>query len=246
MKKIRAEGPQLTMDVSERERALAKVAKKEFKEILKYLERALNIIYDLRDAIVKLSPSQDDLGGKYKGRLLRYRRKIAEIFNNLLERYKPARIIELGTGKGGLAVVLAMWCYNSSSKFITFDSNYTGIDVKARFFINTFKGHIFKGSIFSLVPYIKKLIQQDGKVLLLCDNGNKPKEIEIFAPLLKPNDIIMAHDYCTSKRVFNANKIYKGRSCEITYDDIKEIIEHENLILKRSEPIFMWVVMEKE
>lgn len=91
MKKIHADqGPQLTMEVSERERAIAKAAKKEFKDILKSLDKALDVIYDLRDAIVKQRPSQEDLQKKYKGRLLRYRRKIAEIFNGLLEKLKKA------------------------------------------------------------------------------------------------------------------------------------------------------------
>ena len=72
MKKIHAEqGPRLTMEVSERERAIAKAAKKEFKEILKALDKALNVIYDLRDAIVKQRPSQEELENKYRGRLLR-------------------------------------------------------------------------------------------------------------------------------------------------------------------------------
>lgn len=83
-------GPQLTMEISERERAIAKASKKEFKEILKSLNKALNVIYDLRDAIVRQRPSKEDLENKYRGRLLRYRRKIAEIFNSLLEHLKSA------------------------------------------------------------------------------------------------------------------------------------------------------------
>ena len=84
MKKIHAEQSRLTMDVSDRERTIAKAAKKEFKEILKELDEALNVIYDLRDAIVKQRPNQNDLVNKYKGRLLRYKRKVVEIFNKLL------------------------------------------------------------------------------------------------------------------------------------------------------------------
>lgn len=91
MKKIRAEeGPRLTIEVSEREKSVAKAAKKEFKEILKDLNNALSIIYDLRDAIVQQRPSKEDLQNTYKGRLLRYRRKIAEAFNKLLVRFKNA------------------------------------------------------------------------------------------------------------------------------------------------------------
>jgi len=91
MRQIHADqGPRLTMEVSERERALAKAAKKEFKSILKDLDKALDVIYDLRDAIVKERPSQDDLQNTYRGRLLRYRRNITEVFNKLLIRFKNA------------------------------------------------------------------------------------------------------------------------------------------------------------
>lgn len=91
MIKIHADqGPRLTMEVSERERSLAKAAKEEFKDILKDFDDALKVIYELRDAIVKQRPNKEDLQNTYKGRLLRYRRKITEIFNKLLIRFKNA------------------------------------------------------------------------------------------------------------------------------------------------------------
>jgi hypothetical protein len=91
MKKIRAEqGPQLTVEVSEHEKSTAKEAKKEFKSILKDLDEALDIIFDLREALVVDRPSKDDLKNKYKGRLLRYRRKIAKTFNELLLKLQSA------------------------------------------------------------------------------------------------------------------------------------------------------------
>lgn len=91
MKKIHADqGPRLTIEVSERERSLAKAAKKEFKEILKDLDDALKIVYDLRDAIVEQHPSKEDLQNTYRGRLLRYRRKITDVFNKLLVRLKKS------------------------------------------------------------------------------------------------------------------------------------------------------------
>lgn len=170
---------------------------------------------------------------------------VPSFFNNLLERYNPARIIELGTGRGGLSVLLALWCYGRPKYLYTFEINYKGIDIRARDILTKLGAHMFKDSIFSVIPYIAKLIQQDDKVLLLCDNGNKKKELETFAPLLKSGDIIMAHDYCTSMRVFKANKIYKGRSCELTYDDIKIIVEQNNLSIIKAEPLYMWAVMEK-
>jgi hypothetical protein len=91
MKKIRADqSPQLTVEVSEQERATAKAAKKEFKAILKDLGDSLKIIFDLREAIIQERPSKEDLKSRYKGRLLRYRRKISKSFNDLLLRLQSA------------------------------------------------------------------------------------------------------------------------------------------------------------
>lgn len=89
MKNIRAtSGPRLTLEITERERNLAKNIKKEFKEILKDLDDALKTVFDLRDAVVKERPSKDKLHGEYRGRLLRYRRTIVKAFNNFLKKLK--------------------------------------------------------------------------------------------------------------------------------------------------------------
>lgn len=43
-------------------------------------------------------------------------------------------------------------------------------------------------------------IQNSGRCLVYCDGGNKVKELHHFAPLLRSNDILMAHDYYDGKR----------------------------------------------
>ena len=89
MKNIHAtSGPRLTLEVTEKERNVAKSVKKEFKQILKDLDEALKTVFDLRDAVVKERPSKDKLHGDYRGRLLRYRRKIVKVFNKFLKKIK--------------------------------------------------------------------------------------------------------------------------------------------------------------
>lgn len=83
-------GPRLTLEVTEKERETAKAAKKEFKNLLKQLDDSLRLIFDIKDAIVKERPTQDDLQNKYRGRLLRYRRKVQSTFNDQLLALKEA------------------------------------------------------------------------------------------------------------------------------------------------------------
>jgi regulator of sigma D len=80
----------MTLVVTDAERAIAKQIKEDFKKILKKLNKAVRSIVDLRDAIVEQRPTKDDLKKKYRGRLLRYRRKIRAVFNEFLSSVKSS------------------------------------------------------------------------------------------------------------------------------------------------------------
>lgn len=101
------------------------------------------------------------------------------------------KIIEIGTNRGGLSI----WLNdnkNLNSKLITFD-------ITAEFlkFSPDKEGIDFRiGDCFSSAfEQIKNLITEDGQVLLLCDGGDKNTEFNLFSKFLKPNDVIMCHDY---------------------------------------------------
>lgn len=78
------QGPQMTLEITEEEKSKAKAIKKEFKTILKELDKALKVVLDLRDAIVNQRPTKEDLEKKYRGRLLRYKSRIKKEFNHFL------------------------------------------------------------------------------------------------------------------------------------------------------------------
>ena len=81
-------GPRMTLEITDAEREIAKVVKKEFKQISKELDAAVKVVLDLRDAILEQRPSKDDLKNKYRGRLIRYKKKIKDGFNHFLEHTK--------------------------------------------------------------------------------------------------------------------------------------------------------------
>lgn len=83
-----ASTPRFTVDITEQEKQRAREVKKQFKDIIRELDKALRVIFDLRDAIVQDRPSKEHLKNRYSGRLLRYRRKIIFSFNNLLQNLK--------------------------------------------------------------------------------------------------------------------------------------------------------------
>jgi hypothetical protein len=81
-------GPRMTLMVTDNERAVAKQVKEDFRNILQKLDKSVRSITDLRDAMAEERPSKEDLKHKYRGRLLRYRRKIRNIFNEFLSNVK--------------------------------------------------------------------------------------------------------------------------------------------------------------
>ena len=97
------------------------------------------------------------------------------------------RLIEIGTGLGVFTQKLAE---AFSGSVFTFDImrrpdriEFPGITYMV--------ADVFDNSIHE---HIRELIELPGCVLLLCDGGNKPKEVNTFGMYLKPDDVIMAHD----------------------------------------------------
>ena len=83
-------GPRMNLVVTDRERAIAKQIKAGFKQLVDKLDDSVKSIQDLRDAILEQRPSKEDLKSRYSGRLLRYRRKIRDIFNEFLSGVKSS------------------------------------------------------------------------------------------------------------------------------------------------------------
>jgi len=151
-----------------------------------------------------------------------------EGFNRLLNAVHPRRIIEIGTGTGGLAACLGLYAMNKDADMFTFDIN--GISGYMQEVFNWLNVDFCECDIFQdeHIKHIGELIESDGTTLLLCDNGNKPKEFELFAPHLKPGDIIMAHDYYTSTEKYEQE--YGGIgfgpywTTEICWNDVKDTV----------------------
>ena len=164
-----------------------------------------------------------------------------QVFLELLDIIRPYRILEIGTFHGGLTLMLRDTLDNlglSGSIIRTYDvddQEFLKPLVKDRL-VEVFTKNIFDKSYKHFADYhaekeITKFIQQDGCTLVLCDGGCKKCEYNILAPLLKNQDVIMAHDYCPNKDYFNQHmkdKIWDW--CEIEDSDIQEVSDKYNLI----------------
>ena len=65
---------------------------------------------------------------------------------------------------------------------------------------------------------------------MLCDGGDKPKEIQIYSEHLQSGSYIMGHDYSPNRMYFNKhtkNKVWNW--LELKDQDISETMKQHNL-----------------
>lgn len=139
------------------------------------------------------------------------------LWEQFLHIARPATVIELGTGEGGFSLFLKHQAEQRQFQFHTID-NDTWVGFEGRkphrgMLLNHFiKADIFNSSI------VESLLEQSvGPTVLICDNGDKPREVHDFSYLLEQDDYLVVHDW----------------DREITINDIPEIfsfILHEECI----------------
>ena len=117
-----------------------------------------------------------------------------------LDYENPTVVIEVGTQQGGLVCGLTELDVRGM-QFISVDITDQRTDEVKDSFLR--HGITFElGDCFSVVPRLMKRFEKN-KVVILCDGGDKNKEMKLFRPLCKPGDVIAAHDwtYAVNARV---------------------------------------------
>jgi predicted O-methyltransferase YrrM len=141
------------------------------------------------------------------------------------------KIVELGTGNGTFTWFLADQAKKYGTELHSFDIIEAKISV-VREEIVAAGGNLYVTDVLSKPhPTVIELLK-DGRVLLLCDNGNKIKEWHLYSSYLKEQDVIMAHDYFSGKKGTDAAKKHSKnvwRSIEITNRDIQKVNDRYNI-----------------
>jgi len=132
-----------------------------------------------------------------------------EAILDVLDYYQITHFIEIGVHEGGLTWILLNH----------FESlNYLGIDINlgiARAKVKNKVKSIRYAELIERDCFARETIEEvqewmpDGKpCLIYCDNGNKPKEILFYAPIMRIGDILMAHDYHDGRRIVRGLEWY--------------------------------------
>lgn len=109
-------------------------------------------------------------------------------------------IIEIGTHEGAMSLFFLGHAIQKRLNFWTFDIVCKGwadaplaqkMELQDHFIL----GDVFDGSLDLLASLLGN--DELRPILLYCDGGNKPREIQTFVPLLKRGDYATVHDYTT-------------------------------------------------
>lgn len=197
-------------------------------------------------------------GMLFDGILTMQNRNIFAAYPALFLKEKFARIIEIGTAFGGFAVWFRKYIGMEMGLFdgpiITYDIS-NGPAGHDEYMVKQFSYAGYQSTDFSINDYLKNLdidfkikdcfeketfkeitdlIQEPGKTLIVCDGGNKAKEVQEFSPYLKKGDIIIGHDY---SKTGNPN-YYLWWEIELTHDHIASSIKENNIGKHELEPLF--------
>lgn len=115
---------------------------------------------------------------------------VARVFPGLVRCFD--RVVELGAYNGAFSLYLNR-VKREDAQVVSFDIDPSLLMLPMDSGVDVRWGNYFEegtqGDIRRLVSGTRR------RVLLLCDGGYKQDEFRMFAPMLKPGDVIMVHDY---------------------------------------------------
>lgn len=159
----------------------------------------------------------------YKGVRTKQSNRIFQTVAELLFDVSPARIMEIGTYAGGFSLFATLRAP---------DAEYVGYEIDGRVLHEKVSHlNIKVMNFFNDLDFAKEYIQGEGTTIVFCDGGNKTLEFALIAPMLKPGDMILTHDYLDdTKHDLKVYRSVKGfRKPESLKSELLPIATHYGL-----------------
>jgi cephalosporin hydroxylase len=117
-------------------------------------------------------------------------------WEQFLNRNRVVHIIELGTLHGGMTTWLALQAYTRRATFASFDITDLFVDTPLTDALGL-RSLLRVGDIFNegQPALIEALRYERSPRLLFCDDGDKRREVAVFAPMLCVGDFLAVHDW---------------------------------------------------
>jgi cephalosporin hydroxylase len=150
---------------------------------------------------------------------------VTEVFPKILLEFDL--IIELGTFTGAFTDWLSQ-NIKEECRIISIDINEEYRQIKS---CRNTDFRICDCFDTDIITEIKNIIQTSGRVLFLCDGGDKETEFKLYSRFLKNNDVIMLHDYAHSDEDYENIKsiINWPTNYESSFRNISRYLEDLNL-----------------
>ena len=130
----------------------------------------------------------------YKNYFMQQNNRIFDYLPEFFQEHQFDHVVEIGTSGGGFSLYLHELSNTYNFTFRTYDvenklHEAPPFDFRHK---SAWDGEGYNEIIDTL--------NLPGKVLLVVDGGDKPKEINLYSSHLKTNDVVMCHDYAPTKQ----------------------------------------------
>lgn len=106
----------------------------------------------------------------------------------VLNEYPHLRaIVEIGTWRGGFACFLAAQARLRGLHFRTYDVHEPVVPI----------AEFVQMDVFRYADKVGALLKEWKPLILFCDGGNKPRELQTFSRYLGPESVMIVHDWGT-------------------------------------------------
>lgn len=104
-------------------------------------------------------------------------------------------VVEIGVEHGGLSAWLASYCRFNPCAYRGIDITLAPLHPAVRTELADVLHERDAWTAETVAQVGRWMAEQDAPALIICDGGDKPKELKRYAPLLRAGDVLLGHDY---------------------------------------------------
>ena len=148
----------------------------------------------------------------------------------ILNDFDVDAFIEIGTNVGGLSsLMFGRTAVCHEFKYLGLELDFTIVNPHVLMLrSHTPRFQILNLDCFSTTAFqvVGDHLRNSGRCAIYCDGGNKIKELYHFVGLLRPNDILLCHDYWDGKR--EVRDVESPRA-EVNPEDVESLVVDNDL-----------------
>jgi len=129
--------------------------------------------------------------------------------HRIVKGFAPDLVIELGTGSGGMTLILHETNLNTELHSFDIGNQRKPVEHEEES-VDIFNQHVIfhvQDILFEPSEELIKLCQRPEKKLLYCDGGDKIKEVLWYASQLNEGDMLGIHDYGTEVKFLDIQDV---------------------------------------